>query len=56
MTDFAIPRRHLLLGGAALGAAASLGLSLTPAIAQNGPIRIGVGSDPVFAAYFVRAE
>lgn len=56
MTDFAVNRRQLLLGGAALGAAASLGLPVAPAFAQNGPIRIGVGSDPVFAAYFVAAH
>jgi len=47
-------RRTLLLSGASALAAGSLpGMS---ALAQNAPVTIGVGADPVFTAFFVAAN
>lgn len=53
MTKMTMSRRSLMQGAMGLAAAAATGL---PALAQSAPLRIGVGSDPVFAAYFVAAH
>lgn len=53
MTKMTISRRSLLQASVGLSAMAGLGL---PAFAQSAPLKIGVGSDPVFAAYFVAAH
>lgn len=47
-------RRKLLLGAASMLAAGTV--PALPALAQAAPITIGVGSDPVFTAFFVAAN
>ncbi len=56
MTNFTVFRRRrtLLLSGASMLVAGNLpGAS---ALAQNAPVTIGVGADPVFTAFFVAAN
>lgn len=50
MSDLKLNRRHFLAQSAGVFAAGALG---TAARAQSGQIRIGVGSDPAFAAYYL---
>jgi NitT/TauT family transport system substrate-binding protein len=52
-TTSAISRRALLQGLAAVAAGSLIG---RPVLAQNAAITIGVGSDPVFAPFFVAAH
>lgn len=54
MTTSLISRRSLMAGAAILGSGALLGARA--ATAQSAPIRLGVGSDPVFASFFVAAH
>jgi len=51
MRRFAVSRRAFLAGSVAAAAARPSGL-----FAQNAPIKIGVGSDPVFAAFYLAAH
>lgn len=53
MTKMTIFRRSLLQASVGLSAMAGLGL---PAFAQSAPLKIGVGSDPVFAAEGVEVD
>jgi len=51
MRRFAVSRRAFLAGSVAAAAARPSGL-----FAQSAPIKIGVGSDPVFAAFYLAAH
>jgi len=53
-STFSTRRRQIILGGGALAAASAS--SMLPALAQGAPVRIGVGADPVFTAFFVAAS
>lgn len=54
MQNKSLSRRTLLAGSAILGMGSALGLGR--ARAQSAPIRLGVGSDPVFASFFIAAH